>query len=55
MEMLNAEDLLKNYSIILIRIAKLVGEGVIGIKILEQWYKLKIHEMSLIYYFRKKK
>lgn len=44
----NPEDLLRKYSTTLIRAAKLVDEGVIGIEKLKNWHRLKIYEMPLI-------
>ncbi len=46
----NAENLIKDYSNIFIRAAKLINEGVIGVEVLEQWHRLKVHGMLLMYY-----
>lgn len=51
----NTEDLIKNYSNTLIQVTKSVNKGVIKVEDLEQWQKLKVHKMSLLYYFRKEK
>ena len=47
----NAEDLIKQHSNTLIRAAKLVDEGVIGVEALERWHRLKVHPMPLLRYF----
>ena len=46
----NAEELLAEYSTTLIRAAKSVDEGVIGVEILERWHRLKVHGMPLVRY-----
>ena len=46
-ERFNAEDLIKH----LIRAAKSVDEGIIGVEALEQWHRLKVHGMPLLRYF----
>ena len=46
----NAEDLIKDHTTTLIRAAKLVDEGVIGVETLERWQRLKMHGMPLIFY-----
>ena len=47
----NAEDLIKQHSNTLIRAAKSVDEGVIGVEALERWHRLKVHGMPLLRYF----
>ena len=47
----NAEDLIKQHSNNLIRAAKSVDEGVIGVEALERWHRLKVHGMPLLRYF----
>lgn len=46
----NAEELINNHSNILIRAAKSVAEGIIGVEALEHWQPLKVHGMSLARY-----
>ena len=43
----SAEQLVGNHSNILIRAAKAVDAGVIGVEALERWQRLKVHGMSL--------
>lgn len=47
----NAEDLIRDHSNALIRAAKSVDEGVIGVEALERWQRLKVHGMPLLRYF----
>lgn len=54
-EKLDAENLVRDHSNMLIRIAKSVDKNVIGIKALERWQKLKVHRMSLAQYLREEK
>ena len=51
----SAEQLVGNHSIILIRAAKTVDAGVIGVEALERWQKLKIHGMLLTKYLGEEK
>ena len=51
----NAEDLLRDHLTILIRAAKPVNEGVIGVEVLERWHMLKVHRMPLMHYLKKGK
>ena len=44
----NAEDLIRHHSNILIRAAKSIDEGVIGVEALERWHRLKVHGMPLM-------
>ena len=44
----NAEEFISNHSNILIRAAKSVDEGVIGVEALERWQRLKVHGMLLV-------
>ena len=44
----NVEDLIKDHAITLIRAAKLVAEGLIGVETLERWQRLKVHGMPLM-------
>lgn len=53
-EKFNIEDLLREYSIILIWAAKSVDLKVIKVKILRYWYRLEIHRMSLVLSWKKK-
>ena len=46
----SAEQLVGNHSNILIRAAKAVDAGVIGVEALERWQRLKVHGMSLARY-----
>ena len=46
----NAEELLGEYSTTLIRAAKSVDEGVVGVEKLERWHRLKVHGMPLMRY-----
>ena len=46
----NAEELISSHSNILIRAAKSVDEGVVGVEALERWQRLKVHGMSLARY-----
>ena len=46
----NAENLLRDYSTTLIRVAKSVDKRVIGFEKLEPWHRLKVHEMPLMQY-----
>ena len=46
----NAEDLLRDHATTLIRAAKSVDEGVIGVEALERWHRLKVHGMPLMRY-----
>lgn len=46
----NAEDLLRDYSTLLIRTAKSVNGGVIGVETLERWHRLEVHGMPLMRY-----
>ena len=46
----SAEQLVNNYSNIIIKAAKAVDAGVIGVEALERWQKLKVHGMSLARY-----
>ena len=46
----STEQLVKNHSNIIIRVAKAVDVGVIGVKALERWQRLKVHGMSLARY-----
>ena len=48
---LKTEDLIRDHFNALIRAAKSVDEGVIGIKTLERWQRLKIHGIPLLNYF----
>ena len=54
-EKFNAEELISNHTNILIRAAKSVDEGVIGVEALERWQRLKVHGMSLARYLGKGK
>lgn len=49
-EKLNAENLVRDHSNMLIRAVKSVDEKVIGIEALERWQRLKVHGMSLARY-----
>lgn len=49
------KKVLKNYSIILICVAKLVDIEFIDIETLEQWYRLKIYGVSLMHYLEDRK
>lgn len=51
----SAEQLVGNHSTILIRAAKAIDAGIIGVEALERWQKLKIHGMSLTRYLREGK
>lgn len=51
----NAEDLVKDHANMLIRAAKPVNEGVIGVEALERWQRLKVDGMSLARYLGKGK
>ncbi len=51
----SAEQLVNNHSNILIRAAKAVDAGVIGVEALERWQRLKVHGMSLARYLGKGK
>ncbi len=51
----SAEQLVNNHSNILIRAAKAVDPGVIGVEALERWQRLKVHGMSLARYLGKGK
>ena len=51
----NAENLLRDHSTILLRAAKSVDEGVIGVETLERWHRLKVHGMHLMRYLGKRK
>lgn len=55
MEKYNAKDLLKNYSTVLIRAAKLIDERIINIEALERWHRLKVYGMPFIYYLGERK
>ena len=46
----SVEQLVKNHSNIIIRTAKAVDAGVIGVEALERWQRLKVHGMSLARY-----
>lgn len=46
----NAEDLIRHHSNTLIRAAKSIDEGVIGVEALERWHRLKVHGMPLMRY-----
>ena len=46
----NAEELLRDHSTMLIRAAKSIDGGVIGIETLERWHRLKVHGMPLMRY-----
>lgn len=54
-EKASTEDLVKEHSNILIRVAKSIDEALIEVKALEYWEQFKVHRMSLARYFRKKK
>ena len=49
------EDPIKQHSNTLIQATKLVDKGVIGVEALEQWHRLKVHEMPLLQYFGEKR
>lgn len=51
----NAKNLLRHHSTVLIRAAKSMDKVVIGVKILECWYKLKVDGMPLIHYLEEEK
>lgn len=51
----NTENLIRHHSNILIQATKSIDEGVIKVKPLEWWHRLKIHRMPLIRYFGKEK
>lgn len=46
----NAEELLEEHSTTLIRAAKSVDDGVVGVEKLERWHRLKVHGMPLMRY-----
>lgn len=46
-EKADATMLLPQWSNLLIRAAKMVDDMIVGVEILEQWQRLKVHEMSL--------
>lgn len=46
----NAENLVRDHSNMLIRVAKSVDKKVIGRKALEHWQKFKVHGMPLAQY-----
>lgn len=46
-EKFNAEQLISPHANMLIRVAKAVDAGIIGVEALERWQRLKVHEMSL--------
>lgn len=50
----NTEDLLRDYSTILIKVIKSEDKKVINVKALEPWYRLKINEMPLLHYLRER-
>lgn len=50
-EKLSAEDLVREYSNVLIRAAKSLDKSVIGVEGLERWQRLKVHGMPLGRYF----
>ncbi len=47
---LNAKYLVKDYSSLLIQVAKSVDKKVISIEILEHWQRLKLYRISLVQY-----
>ena len=51
----SAEQLVSNHSNILIKVAKAVDAGVIGVEVLECWQRLKVYGMSLARYLGKGK
>lgn len=51
----NVEGLVKDYSNLLIRVAKLINKEVIGVEAFKHWQKLKVYKMSLVKYLGKKK
>lgn len=51
----SAGQLISNHSNILIRAAKAIDEGVIGVEALERWQRLKVHGMSLARYLEEGK
>lgn len=51
----HAEDLLRDYSTILIQAAKSMDERVIKVEKLERWHRLKVHGMHLIQYLKERK
>lgn len=51
----NTEELLRKYLTILIRATKSVDKRVVGVEMLEQWHRLNVYRMSLIYYLEERK
>lgn len=47
MEKADAAMFLPNQSNLLIQVAKAVDDAVVGVEILEQWQRPKVHEISL--------
>lgn len=54
-EKFNVKELLKDYLTILIQAIKSIDKGVIEVEILEQWHRLKLHRMLLMYYLETRK
>lgn len=55
MEKSNVDQLVYNYSNILIRAAKIVNPGVIRVETLERWQRLKVHGISVARYLGEEK
>ena len=54
-ERFNMEDLIKQYSNMLIRAAKSINKGIIEVEVLQKWHRLKVHGMPLLRYFGEEK
>lgn len=52
---LSTENLVKDYSNMLIKAIKSVDKKIIGIKTLEYWQRLKVYKMFLVQYLEKRK
>lgn len=55
MDKSNAEELIMDHSNALIRAAKSIDQGVIGVEAFEQWQRLKVHGMPLLQYLEEGK